>query len=69
MHDDRGGGVAEGGGHLRKGRHPVLFLVQKTSAQPQSPSHRGVPFVGRTKGSEMSYLPERLPPKFRHSFA
>ena len=69
MHDEGCGGVAQGGGQSGEGRHPVHFLVQKSSAQPQSLAHRDVALVGRTKGSKMNYRPERLPPKFRHPFA
>jgi len=69
MHDDKGGGVAQGGGHVGRACHPEHFLVQMSSAQPQSLAHRGVAHVGRTKGYERNYRPERLPPKFRHPFA
>jgi hypothetical protein len=39
------------------------------SAKAQVLAHKGVVLVGRTKGSEMNYEPERLSPKFRHPFA
>lgn len=69
MHDEGRGGVAQGGGQSGRACHSEHFLVQKSSAQSQSLAHRGVALVGRTKGYEMNYRPELLPPKFRHPFA
>ncbi len=69
MHGGKGGGVAQGGGHLGKVRHLGLRTVQTAPAQTQCLGGKGMVLVRRTKGSGMNYRPERLPPKFRHPFA